>query len=204
MRLIHINRTVENFVADCMDYEKIQQGVRMILEGIGEDPSREGLRETPERVAAFYADFFSGLNRDPREEIRVFSTPNHDEMIILRDITFTSMCEHHLLPFYGKAHIAYVPDSNKIVGFSSLARVVDAMSRRPQLQERMTTEIADFIIEAIHPKGVMVVIEAEHMCMTIRGVRKLGSKVLTSAIRGIMRTAPSRAEAYSMIMRDKG
>ncbi|MHB9028034.1 MAG: GTP cyclohydrolase I, partial [Candidatus Latescibacterota bacterium] len=123
---------------------------------------------------------------------------------IVRDITFTSMCEHHLLPFYGKAHIAYVPDSNKIVGFSSLARVVDTMARRPQLQERMTTEIADFIIEAIQPKGVMAVIEAEHMCMTIRGVRKLGSKVLTSAIRGIMRTAPSRAEAYSMIMREKG
>ncbi len=175
----------------------------MILEGMGEDPSREGLRETPQRVAAFYQEFFSGLKRDPREELRVFITPNHDEMIILRDVSFTSMCEHHLLPFYGMAHIAYVPDNNKIVGFSSLARVVDTMSRRPQLQERMTTEIADYIIGAIRPKGVMVVIEAEHMCMTIRGVRKPGSKVLTSAIRGIMRTAPSRAEAYSMIMRDR-
>jgi GTP cyclohydrolase I len=186
-----------------MDCSKIERGIRLILEGMGEDLSREGLRETPERVAAFYAEFFSGLKRDPREEIRVFTTPNHDEMIILRDIAFTSMCEHHLLPFFGMAHIAYVPDNNKIAGFSSLVRVVDTMSRRPQLQERMTTEIADFIIDAIRPKGVMVVIEAEHMCMTIRGVRKPGSKVLTSAIRGIMRTAPSRAEAYSMIMRER-
>jgi len=186
-----------------MDGEKIREGVRLILEGIGEDPNREGLCETPERVASFYMEFFTGLKRNPREEIRVFTTPNQDEMIIVRDIAFTSMCEHHLLPFFGKAHIAYVPDFNKIAGFSSLARVVDAMARRPQLQERMTTEIADFIIEAIHPKGVMVVIEAEHMCMTIRGVRKPGSKVLTSAIRGIMRSAPSRAEAYSMIMREK-
>lgn len=186
-----------------MDCTKIMEGVRLILEGIGEDPAREGLVETPERVAAFYAEFFSSLARDPREEIRVFTTPNHDEMIVLRDISFTSMCEHHLLPFFGNAHIAYVPDSNKIVGFSSLARVVEAMARRPQLQERMTTGIADFIIEAIRPKGVMVVIEAEHMCMTIRGVKKPGSKVITSAIRGIMRTAPSRAEAYSLIMRER-
>ncbi len=186
-----------------MDRKRIQEGVKLILEGIGENPQREGLRDTPERVASFYAEFFSGFQKDPREEIRVFTTPNHDEMIILRDISFTSMCEHHLLPFFGKAHIAYVPDCNKIAGFSSIVRVVDAMARRPQLQERMTTEIAEYIIGAINPKGVMAVIEAEHMCMTIRGVKKPGSKVLTSAIRGIMRTAPSRAEAYSMIMRDR-
>ena len=186
-----------------MDCEKIKQGVALILEGIGEDLTREGLRETPERIAEFYMDFFAGLNRDPREEIRVFTTKNHDEMIVLRDIGFTSMCEHHLLPFYGMVHIAYVPDFNMIAGFSSLARVVDTMARRPQLQERMTTEIAEYLIDAIRPKGVMVVIEAEHMCMTIRGVKKPGSKVLTSAIRGIMRSAPSRAEAYSMIMREK-
>ena len=186
-----------------MDSEKIRKGVALILEGVGEDPGREGLRETPDRVAEFYAEFFSGLAHDPRKEIRVFTTANQDEMIVLRDLAFTSMCEHHLLPFFGKAHIAYVPDSNKIVGFTSLARVVDSMAHRPQLQERMTTDIADYIIEAIHPKGVMVVIEAEHMCMTIRGVKKPGSKVLTSAIRGIMRTAPSRAEAYSLIMRER-
>ena len=186
-----------------MDCEKIKRGVILILEGIGEDPAREGLRETPGRVAEFYAEFFAGLMKDPRDEIRVFTTKNHDEMIILRDISFTSMCEHHLLPFFGRVHIAYIPDFNTIAGFSSLARVVETMAKRPQLQERMTTEIAEYIIDAIHPKGVMVVIEAEHMCMTIRGVKKPGSKVLTSAIRGIMRSAPSRAEAYSMIMRER-
>jgi GTP cyclohydrolase IA len=185
-----------------MDMEKIRRGVTLVLDGIGEDPDREGLRDTPARVAEFYADFFSAIKQDPRDEIRVFTTKNHDEMIILRDIAFTSMCEHHLLPFFGKVHVAYIPDSNKIVGFSSLARVVDSTARRPQLQERMTTEIAEYIIDAIRPKGVMVVMEAEHMCMTIRGVKKAGSRVLTSAIRGVMRSAPSRAEAYSMIMRD--
>ena len=184
-----------------MDLKKIKQGVSLILEGIGEDPYREGLRDTPERVATFYSEFFSGINKDPSEEIRVFTTENHDEMIILRNISFTSMCEHHLLPFYGHVHIVYVPDSDKIAGFSSLAKIVDTLSKRLQLQERMTTEIADYIIEAIKPKGVMVVMEAEHMCMTIRGVKKPGSKVLTSAIRGIMRKGPTRAEAYSMIMR---
>lgn len=186
-----------------MDREKIKKGVISILEGIGENPDREGLRDTPARVADFYAEFFVGLTKNPKEEIRVFTTENHDEMIIIRDVTFTSMCEHHLLPFFGRVHIVYVPDNNKIAGFSSLIRAVESMAKRPQLQERMTTEIADFIIEAIKPKGVMVVIEAEHMCLTIRGVKKPGSRVLTSAIRGIMRAGPTRAEAYSMIMRDR-
>ena len=186
-----------------MDIEKIKKGVVSILEGIGESPDREGLRDTPQRVAEFYSEFFSGLKKDPREEIRVFTTENHDEMIIIRDVTFTSMCEHHLLPFFGRVHIVYVPDNNKIAGFSSLVRVVDTMAKRPQLQERMTTEIADFIIKAIKPKGVMVVIEAEHMCLTIRGVKKPGSRVLTSAIRGIMREGPTRAEAYSLIKHEK-
>jgi GTP cyclohydrolase I len=184
-----------------MDTDKIQRGVRLILEGMGENPEREGLIRTPERVACFYEEFFSGLDRDPREALRVFTTKNHDEMIILRDIGFTSMCEHHLLPFFGKAHISYIPDSDKIVGFSSLARVVEAMARRPQLQERMTTEIADYLIEAISPQGVMVVLEAEHMCMTIRGVKKPGTKVMTSAIRGLMRNHTSRSEAYSLMIR---
>lgn len=186
-----------------MDIEKIKKGVTYILEGIEEDPNREGLKDTPERVAVFYTEFFSGLKRKPIEEIRVFTTQNHDEMIIVRDISFTSMCEHHLLPFFGKVHIVYIPNKNKIAGFSSLVRSVDIMSKRPQLQERMTTEIADFLIEAIKPKGVMVVIEAEHMCLTIRGVKKPGTKVLTSAIRGILRQGPARAEAYSMIMREQ-
>ncbi len=186
-----------------MDIDKIKKAVELILEGIGEDPHREGLQGTPERVANFYAEIFSGLKKDPKKEIRVFTTTNNDEMIIVRDISFTSMCEHHLLPFFGHVHIVYIPDDNKITGFSSMAKVVDTMSKRPQLQERMTTEIADYLIEAIKPKGVMVVIEAEHMCMTIRGVKKPGSKVLTSAIRGIMRQGPTRAEAYSMIIRNQ-
>ena len=186
-----------------MDYEKIKNGVNLILEGIGEDTQREGLRDTPQRVADFYTEFFSGLEKDPKKEIRVFTTQNHDEMIILRNISFTSMCEHHLLPFFGHVHIVYVPDNNMITGFSSLVKVVETMSKRPQLQERMTTQIAEYIIEAIKPKGVMVLIEAEHMCMTIRGVKKPGTKVLTSAIRGIMRKGPTRAEAYSMIMRER-
>lgn len=186
-----------------MDNEKIKKGVKLILEGIGEDPNREGLQETPERVARFYNEFFSSLKKDPKEDIRIFSTKNQDEMIIVRNISFTSMCEHHLLPFFGHVHIVYIPDNNKITGFSSLARIVDTLAKRPQLQERMTTEIADFIIETIKPKGVMVVIEAEHMCMTIRGVKKRGSKVLTSAIRGILREGPTRAEAYSMIMKER-
>ncbi len=184
-----------------MDTEKIKKAVELILEGIGEDIHREGLRDTPKRVANFYAEIFSGMNKDPKEEIRVYAMQNHDEMIIIRNISFTSMCEHHLLPFFGNVHIVYVPDNNKITGFSSMVKAVDIISKRPQLQERMTTEIADYLIEAIKPKGVMVVIEAEHMCMTIRGVKKSGSKVLTSAIRGIMRQGPTRAEAYSMIMR---
>jgi len=186
-----------------MDIEKIKKAVKLILEGIGEDPHREGLRDTPERVANFYAEIFSGLGKDPKKEIRIFKTINNDEMIIVRNISFTSMCEHHLLPFFGHVHIVYVPHDNKITGFSSMAKAVDTMSKRPQLQERMTTEIADYLIEAIKPKGVMVVIEAEHMCMTIRGVKKPGSKVLTSAIRGIMRQGPTRAEAYSMIIRNQ-
>ena len=185
-----------------MDHEKIKKGVSLILEGIGEDPGREGLKQTPERVSEFYSEFFSGVNEDPQKNIRIFTMQNHDEMIILRDISFVSMCEHHLLPFFGKAHIVYIPDSDRIVGFSSLARALETLARRPQLQERMTTDLAEYIIEAIKPKGVMVVLEAEHMCMTIRGVKKQGSKILTSAIRGSMRTGPTRAEAYSMIMRD--
>jgi GTP cyclohydrolase I len=184
-----------------MDLEKMKQGVALILEGIGEDADREGLRDTPERVAAYFAEMFAGLSEDPGKAIKAYTTENHDEMIILRDISFVSICEHHLLPFFGQVHIVYIPDSDKIAGFSSLARIVDVLSKRPQLQERMTTEIADYVIKAIEPKGVMVVIEAEHMCMTIRGVKKPGSKVMTSAIRGILRRGESRAEAFSLILK---
>jgi GTP cyclohydrolase IA len=185
-----------------MDIEKIKNGVSLILEGIGDDVNREGLRDTPERVAQYYADMFSGLSEDPGQAIKAYTTENHDEMIILRDISFVSICEHHLLPFFGYVHIVYIPDSDKIAGFSSLAKIVDVLSKRPQLQERMTTGIADYVIEAIKPKGVMVVMEAEHMCMTIRGVKKPGSKVMTSAIRGMLRQGPTRAEAYNLIMKN--
>jgi GTP cyclohydrolase I len=181
-----------------MDCEKIKKGITLILEGIGENPDREGLKHTPDRVAGFYKDFFSGLTEDPQKEIRVFCSKNHDEMIILRDMSFISMCEHHLLPFFGRLHIAYIPDSTRIACFSSLVRVVETLARRPQLQEHMIMDIAEYIIEAIHPKGVMIVLEAENMGITIHGVKKPGSKILTSAIRGIMRTVPSRAEACSM------
>ncbi len=184
-----------------MDLEKLKQGVALILEGIGEDTHREGLRDTPDRVAKYYTEMFSGLSEDPGKAIKPYTTKNHDEMIILRDISFVSICEHHLLPFFGQVHIVYIPDSDKIAGFSSLARIVDVLSKRPQLQERMTTEIADYVIKAIKPKGVMVVMEAEHMCMTIRGVKKSGSKVMTSAIRGLLRQEASRAEAYSLILK---
>lgn len=184
-----------------MDRGKIERGVRLILEGIGETPSREGLYDTPGRMTDLYEEIFQGIGVDPQEKLKVYKAKNKDEMIIIKDISFYSMCEHHLLPFFGKVHIAYIPSSNNITGFSSLARVVDTLSKRPQLQERMTTDIADYIIRAIQPKGILVVIEAEHMCLTMRGVKKPGSKALTSAIRGIMREEATRMEAFMMIMR---
>jgi GTP cyclohydrolase I len=185
-----------------MDIEKIKQGVRLILEGIGEDLGREGLRETPERVARMYAELFSGVGRDPLDAIRptVFSE-NHDEMVILKDIPFYSMCEHHLVPFYGKAHVAYIPGKDgKIVGLSKLARIVDATSRKPSLQERLTTEIADALERLLDPLGVLVIIEAEHLCMSMRGVSKPGHLTVTSAVRGVFRTSQkTREEALSLL-----
>lgn len=182
-----------------MDKVKIAAAVRALIEAIGEDPQREGLRRTPDRVADFFEEIFSGVSRDLRDAIRIYSAPNQDEMIILKDIPFYSICEHHLLPFFGRAHIAYIPNENKITGFSSLARVVDAAARRPQLQERLATEIADVIMEVVQPKGVLVVIEAEQLCLTMRGIKKPGSQAVTSAIRGAMHNAPTRAEAFALI-----
>lgn len=183
-----------------MDREKIIQGVRLLLEGIGEDPDREGLRGTPERVARMYEEIFCGLQYDPKEELNVFFSENHDEMVLVKDIPLYSICEHHFLPFYGKAHVAYVPRQGRITGLSKLARVVEGFAKRPQLQERMTSQIADTIMEALNPLGVMVVIEAEHMCMTMRGIKKAGSKTLTSAVRGIFKSnEATRAEAFSLI-----
>jgi GTP cyclohydrolase I len=183
------------------DEAKIKKAVTSIIEAIGEDPNREGLIGTPERVAEMYAELFMGLKKDPREELKVGFELGHREMVILKDIPFYSMCEHHLLPFYGVAHIGYIPNNEgRIVGISKLARVVEIIAKRPQLQERMTTEIADTIDETIKPDGVAVVIQAEHLCMIMRGIEKPGSNVVTSAIRGAFRRrAASRAEFFSLI-----
>lgn len=183
-----------------MDLEKIEQAVYMILEAIGEDPDREGLRDTPKRVARMYDEVFHGLHEDPGQHLNVQFSEEHEEMVIVKDIPVYSMCEHHLVPFYGKAHVAYIPRKGKITGLSKFARVVEGFARRPQLQERLTSEIADAIMDKLTPLGVLVVIEAEHMCMTMRGVKKAGSQTLTSAVRGIFKTNPiTRSEAFSLI-----
>ncbi len=183
-----------------MDEAKIRTAVKMILEGIGEDPQREGLRDTPQRVAKMYMEFFQGLNKDPAEYMTAAFAEDHDEMVVLKGIPLYSMCEHHLLPFIGKAHVAYIPQNGKIVGLSKLARVVETLSRRPQVQERLTSQIAEVIKETIEPRGVFVVIEAEHMCMSLRGVKKPGVMTITSAVRGIFReNVATRAEALSFI-----
>jgi GTP cyclohydrolase I len=189
--------------ATMFDETKIKNAIREIIVAIGEDPKREGLLETPERVAEMYAELFGGMKQDPGKELRVGFELGHREMVVLRDIPFYSMCEHHLLPFYGVAHIGYIPnEEGRIIGISKLARVVEIFSKRPQLQERMTTGIADTIMDAIKPEGVAVVIQAEHLCMIMRGIKKPGSNVITSAIRGIFkRKAASRAEFFSIIQR---
>lgn len=184
-----------------MDREKIQAGVRMILEGVGEDPTREGLLDTPRRVADMYAEIFAGLGADPAEHFCVTFNEGHQEMVLVRDIPLYSVCEHHLLPFIGRAHVAYVPGkSGRICGLSKLARVVDVFAKRPQVQERLTSQIADTIVQNLDPAGVIVVIEAEHLCMSMRGVKKPGSETITSAVRGIFENRPAtRAEAMSLI-----
>jgi len=180
---------------------EVRKAVTSIIKAIGEDPKREGLVDTPRRVAEMYAELFAGIDIDPREELTVGYELGHREMVIVKDIPFYSMCEHHLLPFYGVVHIGYIPDvSGRVVGISKLARVVDIITRRPQIQERMTTQIADAIVDGIGPQGVAVVAQAEHMCMVMRGVNKPGSNIITSAIRGLFRRrAASRAEFFSLI-----
>ncbi|MDO8881294.1 MAG: GTP cyclohydrolase I FolE [Coriobacteriia bacterium] len=184
-----------------MDREKIEQGVRLILEGVGEDPSREGLLETPRRVADMYGEIFAGLGRDPAEHFCVTFNEGHQEMVLIRDIPLYSVCEHHLLPFLGRAHVAYIPGKHgRICGLSKIARVVDLFAKRPQVQERLTSQIADTLVEHLDPTGVLVVIEAEHLCMSMRGVQKPGAVTTTSAVRGIFeRNAATRAEAMSLI-----
>ncbi len=183
------------------DEAKIMTAVTSIIKAIGEDPNREGLVDTPKRVAEMYAELFIGLNVNPKEELAIGYEEGHREMVIVRDIPFYSMCEHHLLPFYGTVHIGYIPDvTGRVVGISKLARVVDIIARRPQIQERMTTEIADAIMDGLKPSGVAVVIQAEHLCMIMRGVKKPGSSIITSAIRGVFRSKPeSRAEFFSLL-----
>ena len=185
------------------DRERIIRAVREILEAIGEDPNREGLKKTPERVADMYAEIFAGLDRDASEQLDVVFDEEHDEMILIRDIPLYSMCEHHFLPWVGKAHVAYIPNKEgHITGLSKIARVVDLLSKRPQVQERLTTQIADALEEALNPRGVLVVMEAEHLCMTMRGIKKPGAQTVTSAIRGIFRkNEASRAEAMGLINR---
>ena len=183
------------------DEAEIRKAITSIIKAIGEDPEREGLFDTPRRVADMYAELFMGLDIDPREELAVGYELGHREMVIVRDIPFYSMCEHHLLPFYGTAHIGYIPSINgRVVGLSKLARVVEIIASRPQIQERMTTDIADTIMDGLQPSGVAVVVQAEHMCMIMRGVKKPGSNIITSAIRGAFRSkAESRAEFFSLI-----
>jgi GTP cyclohydrolase IA len=182
-----------------MDRERLMRAVREILEAVGEDPMREGLVDTPRRVAEMYEELFSGLEADPTEHLSVGFEEHHKEMIVLRDIPFSSTCEHHLLPFVGTAHVGYIP-AGRIVGLSKLARVVEGFARRPQLQERLTSQIADAIDDTLKPRGVGVIIEAQHFCMIVRGVKKPGSTMVTSAMRGLFRSnPPTRAEFLSFV-----
>ncbi len=188
-----------------MDLRKIEDGVKLILEGLGEDLNREGIKETPKRVAHLYQEVFSGLQQDPSELIVTAFSENHDEMILVKDIPLYSVCEHHLMPFLGKAHVAYIPGKEgKIVGISKLARVVDVFSKRLQVQERLTTQIADTLVKKLSPRGVLVVVEAEHLCMSMRGVKKPGALTVTSAVRGIFKTnSATRSEALALIRYNK-
>ncbi len=177
-----------------MDLKKIEKGVRLILEGIGEDPERPGLKETPERVAQMYQEIFAGLETPTEELLKSIEGESHDEMVLLKDIPFYSVCEHHLLPFIGKVHIAYIPSSGKIVGLSELVKAVEVLAKRLQVQERLTTQLADLIMNKMKPKGAMVIIDAEHLCISMRGVKRPGSRTVTSAVRGIFRTKQSTRE----------
>jgi len=184
-----------------VDKDKIKRAIRDILEAIGEDPDREGLVDTPKRIANMYEEIFDGIGQDEGKHLEIFfEEDDHEELVLVKDIPFYSTCEHHLVPFFGKAHVGYIPRNGKLTGLSKLARVVETVARRPQLQERLTSSIADAMVEKLDPAGVIVVVEAEHMCMTMRGIKKPGSKTLTSAVRGIFKTdARSRSEAMTLI-----
>lgn len=185
-----------------MDKKKIEQGVRLILEGIGEDPERPGLKDTPKRMARMYEEIFAGLQGEPEKLLKIIEGETHDEMILIKDIPFYSVCEHHLLPFIGRAHIAYIPAGN-IVGLSELAKVLEHLAKRPQVQERLTSQLADMIMERLKPKGSMVIIDAEHLCMSMRGIKKPGSRTVTSAVRGTFRTKASTREEMLELIKKK-
>ena len=183
-----------------MDKPRIEAAVRDLLLAIGENPEREGLQETPRRVAEMYEEIFAGLEEDPHQHLKIFSEQNDDEIVTVRDIPLYSMCEHHLLPFTGVAHVAYIPRDGKVIGLSKLARIVNSFARRPQLQERLTAQIADFLNTELHPRGLAVVIEAEHLCMTMRGARAAGARTQTSALRGLMKSDPrTRQETMTLL-----
>ena len=183
-----------------IDQEKVQQAVRLFLEAIGEDPDRDGLQETPRRVAKMCDEILLGMNVDPSQIIKVLKSEDHDEIVLVKNIPFHSICEHHLLPFVGVAHVAYIPDGSRVTGISKLARVVEVHSRKLQVQERLTTNIAETIMTALKPKGAIAILEAEHMCMTMRGIKKPGARTVTSVVRGIFRENPAtRAEAMALI-----
>ena len=193
-----MNEIIDEYIL--IDKKKIIESIRLFLEGIGDNPDREGLLETPERVADMCEEIFAGIGQDSSLEIKVLKSEKYDEIVLLKDIPFYSMCEHHLLPFSGVAHVAYVPQGNRVTGISKLARVVEIEAKRLQVQERLTTDIADAIMKALKPKGVLAIIEAEHLCMTMRGIKKPGTKVQTSVVRGIFRDNPAtRAEAMALI-----
>ena len=178
-----------------VDHKKVEQAIRLLLEGIGEDPDREGLAETPDRIARMYEEICGGMNEDAAKHLKKTFTAENNEMVVEKDITFYSMCEHHMLPFYGKVHIAYIPDG-KVVGLSKLARTVEVFARRLQLQEQLTGQIADALMEYMQPKGALVMVEAEHMCMTMRGIKKPGSQTVTLARRGVFETDPTLEERF--------
>ncbi len=183
-----------------MDLKKIEKGVRLILEGIGENPERAGIKDTPERVARMYQEIFSGIETPTEELLKSIEGESHDEMVLLKDIPFYSVCEHHLIPFIGKAHVAYIPSAGKIVGLSELVKAVDVLAKRLQVQERLTTQLVDMIMTRLKPKGAMVIIDAEHLCISMRGMKKPGTRTVTSAVRGIFRTKQStRDELLDLI-----
>ena len=187
-----------------VDKAKVEQAIRLLLEGIGEDPDREGLKDTPDRIGRMCTEIYGGLDEEADQHLLKQFQVENNEMVLEKDITFYSMCEHHLVPFFGKAHVAYIPaKSGRICGISKLARLVDAYARRPQVQERLTSQVADTLMEQLNPQGVIVIMEAEHLCMSMRGVKKPGSKTTTSAVRGIFKSSASaatRAEALSLLM----